>query len=102
MLIAARKRAGLKQRGLGELINRHQSFVSKYEKGESRLEVIEFVEICRAVGVAPDRLIKKLSRIAASAGGDESQIADSPGGGKSRPRARGERRGTSVNRPVGR
>jgi transcriptional regulator with XRE-family HTH domain len=59
-LIAARKRAKLTQQGLADRLKRHQSFVAKYEAGERRLEVIEFVQICRAIGVAPDSLLKQL------------------------------------------
>jgi transcriptional regulator with XRE-family HTH domain len=61
MLIAARKAANLTQNKLAAVLDRRQSFVAKYEGGERRLEVVEFVQICRALGVAPDRLIKKLS-----------------------------------------
>jgi transcriptional regulator with XRE-family HTH domain len=61
MLIAARKDAGLTQQRLADILHRQQSFVAKYEGGERRLDVVEFVQICRAVGVSPDRLIKKLA-----------------------------------------
>ena len=60
LLIAARKTAQLTQSDLANSLNRHQSFVAKYEAGERRLEVIEFVQICRAIGIAPDALIRKL------------------------------------------
>lgn len=36
------------------------SFVAKYEAGERRLEVIEFVQICRAIGVLPEQILRKL------------------------------------------
>jgi transcriptional regulator with XRE-family HTH domain len=61
LLIAARKSANLTQQELAKNLRRHQSFVAKYEGGERRIEVIEFVQICRAVGVAPDALLRKLS-----------------------------------------
>jgi DNA-binding XRE family transcriptional regulator len=60
MLIEARERAGITQANLAKRLGRGQPFVSKYEKGDRRLEVIEFVEICREIGVPPERLIKKL------------------------------------------
>jgi transcriptional regulator with XRE-family HTH domain len=60
MLIAARKDADLTQERLGAILGRHQSFVAKYEGGERRLDVIEFVLICRAIGISPERLIKRL------------------------------------------
>jgi transcriptional regulator with XRE-family HTH domain len=59
-LIAARKKAGFTQTQLAQKLRRHQSFVAKYETGERRLEVIEFVQICTVIGVAPEKLIKDL------------------------------------------
>jgi predicted transcriptional regulator len=60
LLIAARNESNLSQQELARRLRRHQSFVSKYEGGERRIEVIEFVQICRAIGVAPDALLRKL------------------------------------------
>jgi transcriptional regulator with XRE-family HTH domain len=51
--IQARKSAGLTQVGLAERLRRPQSFVSKYERGERKLDVIEFCAVCRALGVDP-------------------------------------------------
>ena len=34
-----------------------QSFVAKYERGERRIDVIEFLEIARALNVRPAKLI---------------------------------------------
>jgi hypothetical protein len=34
--------------------------VSKYEKGERRLDVIEFVDVANAIGVSPGHLLKQL------------------------------------------
>jgi transcriptional regulator with XRE-family HTH domain len=59
-LIAARHNAGLTQHDLAVRLHRNQSFVAKYEGAERRLEVIEFVQICRAIGVAPELLLRKL------------------------------------------
>ena len=59
-LVAARQKAGLTQEQLASKLERNQSFVAKYETGERRLEVIEFVQICRAIGASPERIIAKL------------------------------------------
>ena len=59
-LIAARERAGLTQQKLAEQLRRPQSFVAKYEGGERRLEVIEFVQICEVIGVKPEQVLKLL------------------------------------------
>jgi len=52
-LIQARKSNGLTQVGLAERLRRPQSFVSKYERGERKLDVIEFCGVCRALEVDP-------------------------------------------------
>lgn len=60
LLIAARRKAGLTQHEVAERLGRPQSFVAKVEGGERRLDVIEFIELTRALGVDPVRLIKRL------------------------------------------
>gem|GEM_PF-473593 len=59
-LVSARNWAGLTQIQLAERLGRPQSFVSKYERGERRLDVVEFLEVARAIGVDPSRLLKEL------------------------------------------
>jgi transcriptional regulator with XRE-family HTH domain len=51
MLIDARRGVSLTQAEVAEVLGRPQSFVSKYEQGERRLDVVEFVQVCRAIGV---------------------------------------------------
>ncbi len=49
LLIAARREAGLSQLAFAKRIGRHQQFVSRYESGERRLDIVEFVDIARAL-----------------------------------------------------
>ena len=49
-LIKARKKAGITQQELAKLLDKPQSFVSKYEKGERRLDVIELAQIAELIG----------------------------------------------------
>ena len=58
----ARKEAALTQEQLAKRLKRPQSFVAKYENGERRLDVVEFVEIARKIGVDPVGLLKALVR----------------------------------------
>jgi len=51
LLIQARKRAGLTQHTVAALLQRPQSYVSKYENGERRLDVIEFLEIAQVLDI---------------------------------------------------
>ena len=50
-LVQARKTAGLSQAELAALLSQPQSFISKYETGERRLDLIEFLEIARVLQV---------------------------------------------------
>lgn len=47
----ARKKAGLTQVRLAELLGETQSFVSKCERGERRLDIVEVRAFCKALGV---------------------------------------------------
>ena len=49
LLVEARKAAGLTQVELAAQLQRPQSYVSKVERGERRLDVIEFLEVARAL-----------------------------------------------------
>jgi transcriptional regulator with XRE-family HTH domain len=59
MLVAVRERAGIRQQPLAERLGKPQSFIAKYEGGERRIDLIEFIAIARALGVDPMRLFKE-------------------------------------------
>ena len=48
----ARQEAGLTQAVLAYRLRRNQSFVSKLERGERRVDVVELRVICRAMGIS--------------------------------------------------
>lgn len=60
LLVEARTASGLTQQQLSTKLKRPQSFVSKYERGERRLDVLEFREVAAALGVDPIRFLKRL------------------------------------------
>lgn len=60
LLAEARAAAKLTQLQVATRMNKPQSFVSKYERGERELDVIEFIAVCRAVGAEPSDLIEQL------------------------------------------
>jgi transcriptional regulator with XRE-family HTH domain len=62
LLVEVRRAAGLTQAELSRQLNRPQSFVSKYERGERRLDVIEFGEVARALSVDPAKLLGRFYR----------------------------------------
>jgi transcriptional regulator with XRE-family HTH domain len=58
LLVAVRHQAGVRQLGLARKLGRPQSFVAKYEGGERRIDLVEFVTIARALGADPLKLFK--------------------------------------------
>ena len=56
-LIAFRKQKGVTQVQLAERIGRTQVWVSKCERGDRRLDVIEIVELARGIGVEPAEIL---------------------------------------------
>ena len=63
---ARRDAAGLTQRQLAAKLKRSNSFVWKLEAGERQLNVLEFIEIARTLGVKASKL---LAEIEGKAGG---------------------------------
>jgi len=60
LLRELRTEKGLTQVQLSETLGMPQSFVSKYETGERRLDVIELREVCQALGTTLAAFAKKL------------------------------------------
>lgn len=59
-LVSARKAKGITQANLAQKLGRPQSFVSKIEIGERRLDVVEFIEIAHLIGEDPRDIIDAL------------------------------------------
>ncbi|CAN7649686.1 helix-turn-helix transcriptional regulator [Pseudorhodoferax sp. LjRoot39] len=57
VLKAARKRMGVSQVELAERLGNTQTFVSKCERGERRIDAVELVEFSEALGVPPAELL---------------------------------------------
>ena len=60
LLVAAREKAGLTQTDVSSALKRPQSFVAKYEGGERRLDVVEFIQVSAALGVDPHAILRDL------------------------------------------
>jgi transcriptional regulator with XRE-family HTH domain len=60
VLVRARARAELTQTELGLRLGRSQPWISNIERGERRLDVIEFAELCRELNLQPGRVLGKL------------------------------------------
>ncbi len=60
MLRDERRKRGVTQSQLAERLGRPQSYVAKIEKGERRLDLIEFLGVAKALRVGSSRFVKRL------------------------------------------
>ena len=58
-----RRRRGLTQTEVAERLAKPQSFVAKYECGERRLSVIEFIDVTLALGADPATVLRQLIEV---------------------------------------
>ncbi|MBF0380536.1 MAG: helix-turn-helix transcriptional regulator [Magnetococcales bacterium] len=63
LLREIRKEAGLRQVELAKKLGKPQSFVSKYESGERRLDLIELHKICKATNFSLVDLAKRFESL---------------------------------------
>ena len=61
-VVKMRKAAKLTQRQLAEALGREQNLVARIEQGQRRLDLIEWIQLCRACGADPEREIARLIR----------------------------------------
>lgn len=54
--------AGLRQIELAAKLKKPQSFVSNYERGERRLDLLELRQVCSALGVGLVEFVKRFER----------------------------------------
>ncbi|MFL6098555.1 MAG: helix-turn-helix domain-containing protein [Actinomycetales bacterium] len=59
LLRSSRQSAGLRQVDVAERLGVHQSFVSKYESGERRLDLIELEQVCSALGLSLSEFVRQ-------------------------------------------
>lgn len=59
-LSEARRKAGLSQTELANRLGKRQQFVSKFELGERRLDVIEFAEVAQALDLSATDLLAEV------------------------------------------
>ncbi len=60
LLLAARENAGLTQAQLAKRLRQSQSWVSKCERGERRIDVIELRDMCRVLQTTLPEFIEEL------------------------------------------
>jgi ribosome-binding protein aMBF1 (putative translation factor) len=62
LLREARSQAGLTQSELANRLDVPQSFVSKYESGERRLDILELRLVCRGFGISMSEFVRRLEK----------------------------------------
>jgi transcriptional regulator with XRE-family HTH domain len=60
-LADARRRANLTQQELAKRLGKPQSFVSDYERGQRRIDLMEFLIIARALGADPGEIFRAIA-----------------------------------------
>lgn len=61
ILVQARREMKLTQSAVAQILGKPQSFVSKYERGERRLDLIEFIAVAEVLRLDPGKVIRELS-----------------------------------------
>jgi DNA-binding transcriptional regulator YiaG len=62
LLISIRESKELSQHQLAKKLKKPQSFVSKYERGERRLDVVEFLDIMSVLETDPFEVLMKIAK----------------------------------------
>jgi transcriptional regulator with XRE-family HTH domain len=62
LLRSMREDAGLTQVELARKLRRPQSFVSRFESGQRRVDLVELKEICGALGVGLVEFVRRFER----------------------------------------
>jgi transcriptional regulator with XRE-family HTH domain len=60
LLKRIRQDRGIRQVELADRLGVPQSFVSKYESGDRRLDILELRKVCEAIGISLEEFIRKL------------------------------------------
>lgn len=60
LLIAERKLASLTQTIVANRLGKPPSYVAKYEGGDRRLDILEFLDVASAIGFDPCKFIQSL------------------------------------------
>jgi transcriptional regulator with XRE-family HTH domain len=63
LLREVRLETGLTQVELASRIEKDQAYVSRYESGQRRLDVLEVREICQAIGITLEEFVRRLEKI---------------------------------------
>jgi transcriptional regulator with XRE-family HTH domain len=63
LLKSLRTEAGLRQVDLAKRLGQPQSFVSKVESGERRLDILELRQVCKILGISLQQFAARLEEL---------------------------------------
>jgi transcriptional regulator with XRE-family HTH domain len=63
-IIEKREKAGLTQHEISARLKRPQSFIASIETGQRRVDVVELLELAKAIGFDPHEALRRLSKVA--------------------------------------
>jgi transcriptional regulator with XRE-family HTH domain len=63
ILVAARKSAGVRQAELARRVGKTQTFVTRFEAGQRRIDVIELLALCEIIGIDALKVIRNLLKV---------------------------------------
>ena len=63
LLAKERKAAGLTQSVVAKKLGRYQSFIASVESGQRRIDVIEFLDLAKAIGFKPDEALLTILKV---------------------------------------
>lgn len=61
VLVQARRDAGLSQRALAARLGKSGSHVAMIERGQRRVDLLEFCRIAASLGISPDALVARIA-----------------------------------------
>ena len=60
LLVEVRLKSGLTQQAVADRLDRPQSYVAKIEGRERRVDIIEFIDLVRAMDASPEEVLAQL------------------------------------------
>jgi len=60
-----REKAGLTQHEVSARLQRPQSFIASIETGQRRVDVVELLDLAKAIGFDPHEAVQRLAKVAA-------------------------------------
>jgi transcriptional regulator with XRE-family HTH domain len=65
-IVEKRREAGLTQHQVSERLSRPQSFIASVETGQRRVDVVELLDLAKAIGFDPLEAVRRVSKIGAT------------------------------------